>query len=126
MPASTIPREARPRATSPVVGCGPEALARYFRVLGDPTRLRILEALLVRERSVSELVDLVGAPQGRVSNHLACLRWCRFVEAERRGRQVAYRIGDGRIRPLLELARSLASPNCEHLAACRRIGPEWI
>ena len=106
--------------------CGPEALARYFRILGDPTRLRIVEALLEKERSVSEVVGMVGAPQSRVSNHLACLRWCRVAEAERRGRQVVYRITDPRIRNVIELARSLAAENCEHLASCGRIGPEWI
>jgi DNA-binding transcriptional ArsR family regulator len=103
-----------------------EALSRYFRVLGDPTRLRIVEALVERERTVSELVELLGAPQSRISNHLACLRWCRFVESERRGRTIVYRISDERVVSLLELAASLAEPNCDHLASCRRIGPEWI
>jgi DNA-binding transcriptional ArsR family regulator len=103
-----------------------EALSRYFRVLGDPTRLRIVGALLERERTVSELVDLLGAPQSRVSNHLACLRWCRFVDSERRGRTVVYRISDERVASVLELAASLAEPNCDHLASCQRIGPEWI
>ncbi len=106
--------------------CGPDALARYFRVLGDPTRLRILEALLVGERTVSELVDLIGAPQSRISNHLACLKWCRVAEAERRGREVLYRLTDARLRGLLETARALAAENCEHLESCRRIGPDWI
>ena len=104
----------------------PEALSRYFRVLGDPTRLRIVEMLLERERTVSELVDLLGVPQSRVSNHLACLRWCRFVDSERRGRTVVYRISDERVASVLELAGSLAEPNCDHLASCKRIGPEWI
>lgn len=103
-----------------------EALSRYFRVLGDPTRLRIVEALLEREHTVSELVDLLGAPQSRVSNHLACLRWCRFVDSERRGRTVVYRISDEHVANVLELAASLAEPNCDHLASCKRIGPEWI
>ena len=107
-------------------GLDHEALSRFFRVLGDPTRLRISEALLEHERTVSELVDLIGAPQSRVSNHLACLRWCRFVESERRGRTVVYRIADERVAALVELAGSLAEPNCDHLASCRRIGPEWI
>ncbi len=107
-------------------GCGPEALARYFRVLGDPTRLRIIEALLERERTVSELVSLVGAPQSRVSNHLACLKWCRFADAERRGRRVVYRIADPEVEQLMRVARSLASAHSEHLATCRRIGPDWI
>jgi DNA-binding transcriptional ArsR family regulator len=106
--------------------CGAEALARYFRVLGDPTRLRIVEALLEGERSVSELVALVDAPQGRVSNHLACLRWCRVAEAERRGRRVVYRIADPRLGDLIREARSLAAREAGHLATCRRIGPDWI
>ena len=116
----------RPNGTPATDACGPEALARYFRVLGDPTRIRIIEALLARERTVSELVELVGAPQGRVSNHLACLKWCRFAEAERRGRQVVYRIAHPKVRDLVRVARSLARDNCEHLASCRRIGPDWI
>lgn len=111
---------------SSLPGVEPEALSRYFRVLGDPTRLRVLEALLERERTVSELVDLLAAPQSRVSNHLACLRWCRLVESERQGRTVVYRIADPRVSSILQLAASLAEPNCDHLASCQRIGPDWI
>lgn len=110
----------------PEDACGPEALARYFRVLGDPTRLRIIEALLERDRTVSELVGLVGAPQSRVSNHLACLRWCRFADAERHGREVVYRIADPGVRDLMRVAGSLAGEHRDHLARCRRIGPDWI
>ncbi|MBI3648636.1 MAG: winged helix-turn-helix transcriptional regulator [Actinobacteria bacterium] len=118
-------RQARSRSGSQDA-CGPEALARYFRTLGDPTRLRIIEALLERERTVSELVSLVGAPQSRVSNHLACLKWCRFADAERRGRQVVYRIADPGVRDLMRMARSLVGEHRDHLATCRRIGPDWI
>src|SRR5437867_10124525 len=106
--------------------CTPEALARYFRVFGDPTRVRIVEALLEGERTVSELVQLTGAPQSRVSNHLACLKWCRVAESDRRGRQVVYRITDPRVRQLLEAAAGVAVDHCDHLASCRRIGPDWI
>jgi DNA-binding transcriptional ArsR family regulator len=103
-----------------------EATARYFRVLGDPTRLRLLEALLERERSVGELVRLLGVPQGRVSNHLACLKWCRLVEAERRGQRVIYRVTDPRVRELLERAAPLVEANRRHLESCERIGPAWV
>jgi ArsR family transcriptional regulator, cadmium/lead-responsive transcriptional repressor len=111
---------------APVPRAGPEAVSRYFRVLGDPTRLRVIEALLERERTVSELVELLGAPQSRVSNHLACLRWCLLVESERRGRTVVYRVADERVSQVLDLVASLAEPNCDHLASCKRIGPDWI
>lgn len=104
----------------------PEALARYFRVLGDSTRIRILEALLGGERTVGELVAEVGAPQSRVSNHLACLKWCRLVLAERNGRQVIYRLADPSIGRLLRGSHGFVSGNAQHLGSCRRIGPEWI
>ena len=115
-----------PLVATPAVNLTPTALARYFRVLGDPTRLRIIEALAERERTVSELVEIIGAPQSRVSNHLACLRWCRLADSERRGRTVVYRVADDRVTQVLALASSLAEPNCDHLESCARIGPDWI
>ena len=102
------------------------ASARFFRVLGDPTRLRILELLLARPHTVSELVAEVGARQARVSNHLACLRWCRLVEADRQGRVVTYRVADQRIGALLDAGREVSGEHCEHLVACKRIGPDWV
>lgn len=114
---------------SPVLEVGTDlgvATARLFRVLSDPTRLAILELLLERPRTVSELVAALNCPQSRVSNHLACLRWCEFVDTERRGRQVIYRIRENRVRALIEVARAMASEHCEHLASCTRIGPAWL
>ncbi|MGD9734056.1 MAG: ArsR/SmtB family transcription factor [Solirubrobacterales bacterium] len=98
-----------------------EILAKYFRGLGDRTRLRILEALADGERSVGELVELIGAPQPKVSSHLACLRWCGFVASRREFRNVHYRIADERVEAMIALARSLLADNAEHVAACRRI-----
>jgi DNA-binding transcriptional ArsR family regulator len=97
--------------------------ARFFRVLGDPTRLAIIEELLTGPRTVGELVERIGGPQSRISNHLACLRWCRFVEFERDGRQIRYHITDPRLRELLDVTRELVADTAEHLASCNRIGP---
>ncbi|HCU91250.1 MAG TPA: ArsR family transcriptional regulator [Actinobacteria bacterium] len=102
------------------------ATARFFRVLGDPTRLRILELLLAGPRTVAELAAAAGAPRARVSNHLACLRWCGFAQSERRGRQVLYRAADPRLAGLLAAARPLIEDKAAHLASCQRIGPDWI
>lgn len=102
------------------------ASARLLRVLSDPNRLAILELLLDADRSVSDLVDALGAPQSRVSNHLACLRWCHLVEAEKNGRQQIYRVLDPDIAQILTLVRRFASERCEHLATCKRLGPDWI
>jgi DNA-binding transcriptional ArsR family regulator len=99
-----------------------DLVAKYFRGLGDPSRLRILE-LLQREGelTVGALVERLGLPQPQVSNHLACLRWCGFIEARREGRLVFNRIADRRVEAMLELARSLLADNAEHVAACCRI-----
>ena len=99
-----------------------DLVAKYFRGLGDPIRLRILELLCSEgELSVGELVRRLALPQPKVSNHLACLRWCGFVEARREGRTVYNRIADPRVAAMLELAQSLLADNTEHVAACCRI-----
>ena len=99
-----------------------DLVAKYFRGLGDPIRLRILELLRAEgELSVGELVGRLGLPQPQVSNHLACLRWCGFVEARREGRTVLNRIADQRVEAMLELAQSLLTDNAEHVAACCQI-----
>lgn len=99
-----------------------DLVAKYFRGLGDPIRLRILELLRGEgELSVGELVDRLALPQPKVSNHLACLRWCGFVEARREGRTVYNRIADPRVAAMVGLAQSLLADNAEHVAACCRI-----
>jgi ArsR family transcriptional regulator, cadmium/lead-responsive transcriptional repressor len=99
-----------------------DLVAKYFRGLGDPIRLRILELLQQEsELSVGALVERLGLPQPQVSNHLACLRWCGFVEARREGRKVLNRIADARVEAMLELAQSLLADNADHVAACCRI-----
>lgn len=100
----------------------PDLVAKYFRGLGDATRVRILESLDTDgEKTVSELVAAVGQSQPKVSNHLACLRWCGFVDSRRAGRTVRYRVADARVSELLLLGRALLADNAEHVAACSHI-----
>ncbi len=101
-----------------------EVVAKYFRALGDPTRLGILELLSGGELSVGELVERLGLPQPKVSNHLACLRWCGFVTTRREHRTVHYRLADERVGEVVELARAMLAGNAEHVAACRTIDRE--
>jgi DNA-binding transcriptional ArsR family regulator len=98
-----------------------DLLAKYFRALGDPTRLRVVALLSEGERSVGELVTALGLPQPQVSNHLACLRWCGFVTTRREHRTIHYRLADDRVREIVELARALLAANADHVAACTRI-----
>src|SRR3954465_6328489 len=98
-----------------------DLLAKYFRVLGDRTRLRVLALVAERERSVGELVELLGEPQTKVSNHLACLRWCGFVATRREHRTIHYRLADERVAAVIELGRALLHDNEEHVAACGHV-----
>ena len=100
----------------------PELVGKYFRALGDPTRVRILELLREHgELSVGDLVERLGQSQPKVSNHLACLRWCGFVTTRREHPSVYYRIADERVIELLRLASGLLADNAQHVAACRTI-----
>jgi DNA-binding transcriptional ArsR family regulator len=102
------------------------AAARFFRVLGDPTRLKILQLLGEGERTVGELVAGVDQPQPRVSTHLACLRFCGFVNTERRGKEVVYRLALDGLDGIIERASDSMSPIADRLATCTRIGPDWV
>jgi len=92
-----------------------ELVAKYFRGFGDPTRLRILALVADRERSVGELVEALDQPQPKISNHLACLRWCGFVTAERRGKRVFYRVANSGVTDVITLTRSLLDGNPAHV-----------
>lgn len=98
-----------------------ELSAKFFRGLGDPTRLKILDILLEGEQSVSDLVRVLGIQQGRVSNHLACLKWCGYVTITSKGRYTVYCIADKRVKQILRLSREMVAKNAEHLWACTRI-----
>ena len=95
--------------------------AKFFHGLSDLTRLRIVELLLEGEKNVSELVSLLGQPQSRVSNHLACLRWCGYVDSRRDGKFVYYRVSDPRVRQLLALARNVIADNAAAIVSCVRM-----
>jgi DNA-binding transcriptional ArsR family regulator len=100
---------------------GRQVLAKFFRALGDPTRLVLLEFLVHDEHTVSECVQAAGLSQGRVSSHLGCLADCGYVVARREGRHTYYRVTDPRVADLVQLARSLAADNTAALAECARI-----
>jgi DNA-binding transcriptional ArsR family regulator len=100
---------------------GVAMVAKFFRALGDPTRLRLLEFLLNEEHTVTECIAHVGLSQGRVSTHLACLADCGYVEVRRIGRNAYYTVADSRVADLVVLAHALAADNCAALTECMRI-----
>ena len=94
-------------------------LARLFNGFANSTRLSILLLLAQRgEMKVGELVDELGAPQPRVSDHLRCLAWCGYVQVRREGRNAYYSVADERVLEVLRLGESLLRDNLEHFESC--------
>src|SRR6266540_6664282 len=112
---------ATPVALLPTNGDAVAVVAKFFRALGDPTRLRLLEFLLHEEHTVTECVAHAGLAQSRVSTHLSCLADCGYVQVRRAGRYAYYRVADPRVADLVLLAHGLAADNACALASCRRI-----
>ena len=102
----------------------PEVLATFFQGLSDPTRVRILDLLAERPRTVTDLVEATGLAQGRVSSHLSCLRWCGYVEARVEGRYNRYRLVDERVREILRLGEAIVRDNADRLTSCLVLGSE--
>lgn len=109
---------------SPTIRDQAAVLASFFRGLDDPTRVLILQLLLSGEKTVSELVQVTGSQQGRISTHLGCLRHCGYVRTRREGRNVYYRLADDRVRALLRVAQELVADHAQELLSCAVVSPE--
>lgn len=97
-----------------------DLLAKWFRGLDDPVRLGILEALRDGEKSVEQLVEILAMKQPRISNHLACLRWCNFVATRRQGQRIHYRLADPNVTAILDLAHQSMERNAARVFGCTR------
>ncbi len=84
-----------------------EAKASLFRVLGHPTRVRILELLGEGERSVGALQAELELDSGGTSQHLSALRRVGVVQSRREGTNVYYRVEDERVFDLLSAGREI-------------------
>ena len=76
-------------------------MAELFRALGDPSRVRLLTAMLEGERNVGALAHAIELSESAVSHHLRHLRQLRLVRTRKQGRQVFYRLDDEHIQDLL-------------------------
>ncbi len=81
--------------------------AEFFKALGHPMRIRILELLRGGPLSVGQLQDAIGAPASSISQQLAVLRGRNIVATERRGTTVIYHVRDDGLFELLDVARRI-------------------
>lgn len=98
MPHPPSPSPSDPGSLSP----GQLALlAETFRLLGDPTRLRILMFCLGQSRSVGDISGSLGLSQTLVSHHLRLLRGARLMRGVRQSRQIFYEVADDHVSDVL-------------------------
>ncbi len=81
--------------------------AEFFKTLGHPARIRVLEVLRDGERPVSELIPEVGIEPSHLSQQLAVLRRANLVRTRKVGSSVFYSVSDPRIFELLEVAKAI-------------------
>jgi DNA-binding transcriptional ArsR family regulator len=79
-----------------------DLIARRFRALGDPLRVRLLDLLRDGEQTVNVLAEQLGAGQQNVSKHLAVLADAAMVARRKKGNHVYYRIADEGVFDLCE------------------------
>lgn len=86
-------------------------LAEMFRLMGDPSRLKIIAACLSAPMCVSDIAAKYGLSQPLVSHHLRLLRAARVLRAERRGKQIFYGAADEHVKRVIN---DMADHVCEH------------
>jgi|ACXJ01.1.fsa_nt_gi Predicted transcriptional regulators len=104
----------------PTAAEGKAIVAKFFRALGDPSRLALLQYITEGERNGTDCVRYLHLSQSRVSSHLACLVDCGYKTVRRSGRFAYYRVSDPRVLQLVQLGTELASANAASVAACTR------
>jgi DNA-binding transcriptional ArsR family regulator len=85
----------------------PRLKAEFFKALGHPVRIRVLELLRDGDRTVSELLAEIPVEQPYLSQQLGVLRRAGFVVTRREGAKVAYALADPRVAELLGLSRQM-------------------
>ncbi len=90
----------------------------FFKVLANPTRLAILEALRDRSRSVTEIAESLKQEQSMISHNLKALERCRFVFSERKAKQRIYSLNRETIEPLFKLFINHSQKYCPTGGKC--------
>ena len=99
------------------VGSDYARAAEIFRALGDPSRVKLLDALAHQELCTSDLAEVIGLSEPAVSQHLRLLRLLRVVSSHRHGHRVVHTLEDDHVRNLLGLTMDHVSDMVEERAA---------
>ena len=95
--------EQDPRMTAPIY----QVKAEFFRTLGHPARIRVLEILQAGERPVGELIPEVGIEASHLSQQLGVMRRAGIIQSRKVGSNVFYSVGDPKFFELLDVAKRI-------------------
>jgi DNA-binding transcriptional ArsR family regulator len=96
----------RPQSTRELDDAELEKVAGQFRVLAEPMRLKILQALCLKPLAVGEIVTATGATQSNVSKHLSLLSSAGIIERQKQGQFVYYQMSNPLTMKLCELVHT--------------------
>ncbi len=86
---------------------------KFFEVFANKTRLKIIKALQISNRSVTEICEKIGEEQSKVSHNLKVLSDCSFVTCSRDGKRRVYALNDETIVPLMDIVDRHVEKNCK-------------
>lgn len=86
-----------------------DVVASYFSVLSEPTRLRIMHEICEEEKTVSQIVEELGATQTNISRHLSLMHRSGVLARRKEGNKVYYRVADAE---MVNICRNV----CDHIA----------
>ncbi|MBW2993564.1 metalloregulator ArsR/SmtB family transcription factor [Candidatus Woesearchaeota archaeon] len=95
----------------------------FFETISNKTRMKIVEALMAKDMSVSEICRKLNEEQSKVSHNLKILKDCRFVDCKTKGKERIYSLNKKTIVPMLKLIDKHASTYCDCkkcIEVCRR------
>ena len=90
-----------------------DSLSKLFKVLGDPTRIKILWALNVHDLCVLDICEVLGMTKSAVSHQLGTLKEAKVVKARREGKEVYYSLDDEHVKEIFETGIVHVSHRCK-------------
>ena len=90
-----------------------DSLSKLFKVLGDPTRIKILWALNVHDLCVLDICEVLGMTKSAVSHQLGTLKEAKLVKARREGKEVYYSLYDEHVKEIFETGIVHVSHRCK-------------
>lgn len=92
----------------------------FFETIANKTRLKIIESLMEKPLSVSEICDKLNAEQSNISHNLKILSDCNFLKSERDGKRMIYSLNKDTIVPLMKLVDKHVQTYCCHKCKMRQ------